>query len=118
MNYRCINSAVQTLQENPHFDAETLEFETFATNEEFTTTEHIADFMFGVRSPFTAMAEVHDRAIEIIKEYGLDDNQSTIDEFNLVWYDVGRWVCENEWPTILARVEEPTTDEEDNTEEE
>lgn len=103
MTERCIDAAVQTLQENPHFNADDVEFNTFT--EEFQTTYDITTFMDGVKEPFKAMAEIHDRAIELIIENDLDAYQSTLDEFNLVWCDVGRSVCENEWSTIVEKVE-------------
>jgi len=108
MNQLCIDKAVSFFQDNPELftehpglcdDIESLVFH----DDAFTTIQHMTDFVADLENPTRAIIEMDDYAIELIDELDLCGNQSMIDKFNLIWCDVGRWICENEWEAVVEQ---------------
>lgn len=110
MNQLCIDEAVRFFQDNPDLFTEHVglcdDIEDLIFNDDaFTTIQHVTDFVDDVENPTRAMVEMDDYAIELIEENHLDMNQTMIDKFNLIWYDIGRWICENDWESVVEQYE-------------
>lgn len=110
MNQLCIDQAVRFFQDNPELftehvglcdDIESLLF----GDDAFTTIQHMTDFVADLDNPTRSMVEMDDYAIELIDDNNLCGNQSMIDKFNLIWCEVGRWICENDWESVVEQYE-------------
>ena len=110
MNQLCIDEAVRFFQDNPELftehpglcdGIETLLF----GNDAFTSIQDMCDFVADLDNPTRAMIEMDDYASEIIEVNGLYPHQSMMDKFNLIWCDVGEWICENEWDSVVEQYE-------------
>jgi hypothetical protein len=105
METMCIDKAVRFFQDNPELftehpglcDIESLLFH----DDAFTTIQDMTYFVADLDNPARAIIEMDDYAIELIDENNLCGNQSMIDKFNLIWCDIGRWICENEWESVV-----------------
>jgi hypothetical protein len=108
MNQLCIDRAVRFFQDEPELftehvglcdDIESLLF----GDDAFTTIQDITDFVADLENPTRSIIEMDDYAIHLNDELNLCGNQSMIDKFNLIWCDVGRWICENEWEAVVEQ---------------
>jgi hypothetical protein len=110
MNQLCIDEAVRFFQDNPELftehpglcdDIESLLF----GDDAFTSIQDITDFVADLDNPTRAMVEMDDYAIELIHEHHYSGIHTMIDKFNLIWCDVGKWICENEWDSVVEQYE-------------
>ena len=108
MNQLCVDEAVRFFQDNPELftehvglcdDIEDLIF----NNDAFTSIQDMCDFVADLENPTRAMVEMDDYASEIIEVNSLYPHQTMIDKFNLIWCDVGRWICENDWESVVEQ---------------
>ena len=108
MNQLCVDEAVRFFQDNPELftehvglcdDIEDLIFGDSA----FNSIKDITDFVADLENPTRAMVEMDDYAIELVDGFCLGMNSSMIDKFNIIWFDVGRWICENDWESVVEQ---------------